>query len=299
MTALEQYRERPAEVAIPPAAAGLVEWATQADAAYRLAQKLVGTSFAPQAFRGKADEAAAAMLAGAEVGLSPMASLGAFDVIQGRAAPRAITLRAIVQAQGHEMVIDEASPVRCVMRGRRRGSEEWQPVTWTIERARDLGLTTKDQWKKQPQTMLIARATSELARLIAADAILGIGYSVEEMQDEAGEVTPIKRAPSRVQRAPKPQAPEPEFDELPGQEAVKAVSEAGITDAQMKALHAALRDANLSDRDAGLAYIGDLLGHEITTTKDLTKSDASFVIDTLKREAETPAEPMLPEDGAA
>ena len=38
-------------------------------------------------------------------------------------------------------------------------------------------------WKKQPGAMLVARATSEACRLVAADAILGIGYSSEEIAD--------------------------------------------------------------------------------------------------------------------
>lgn len=83
----------------------LGEWAQSAIAAHEVATSLVETSFVPQQFRGKPHEATAAILAGAEVGLSPMASLRSFDVIQGTAAARALTLRAIVQSQGHEMVL--------------------------------------------------------------------------------------------------------------------------------------------------------------------------------------------------
>ncbi|NUS58000.1 MAG: hypothetical protein HOV66_24590, partial [Streptomycetaceae bacterium] len=74
----------------------LGEWAQSADAAFRVAERLVQSAFVPAAFRGKPIEAAAAILAGSEVGLSPMAALRSFDVIQGQAAPRAITLRAVV-----------------------------------------------------------------------------------------------------------------------------------------------------------------------------------------------------------
>lgn len=275
------------EPAIAAAAMGLVEWAQEADAAYRLAQKLVGTSFSPQAFRGKPDEAAAAMLAGAEVGLSPMASLSAFDVIQGRAAPRAITLRAIAQSHGCEIVMVEASPSRVVMEGRRRGDERWTQVTWTIDRARDLGLLTKDQWKKQPQTMLIARATSELARLIAADAILGIGYSVEELSDETPEqTTKVARGSRPVQRRQSPPTPEPDFDEPsvePDPEPVKATAERAdepITPKQLTALNAHLtQDLDLTDRDDKLAYLSGALGREIGSSKDLTKAEAGRLLD--------------------
>lgn len=161
----------------------LSDWAHAADAAYQVAGRLVQSSFVPAAFRGKQVEATAAILAGSEVGLSPMSALRAFDVIQGQAAPRAITLRAIVQSYGHSMVLVESTDTRCRMKGKRRGETEWQNVTWTMDRARALGLVGKDNWKKQPGAMLVARATSELARLIGSDAILGIAYSSEEIND--------------------------------------------------------------------------------------------------------------------
>ena len=122
----------------------LGEWAESASAAFQIAERLVQTSFVPAAFRGKPVEAAAAILAGVEVGLQPMAALRSFDVISGQAAARAITLRAIVQSHGHEIEVIESTATRCVMRGRRRGASDWQKVTWTIDRARDLQLTGKD-----------------------------------------------------------------------------------------------------------------------------------------------------------
>src|SRR5512139_2289224 len=79
----------------------LASWATAAHAAHEMATGLVQTSFVPEAFRGKPHEATAAILAGAEIGLDPMAALRSFDIIQGTAAPRANTLRAVVQANGH------------------------------------------------------------------------------------------------------------------------------------------------------------------------------------------------------
>ena len=81
------------------------------------------------------------------------------------------------------------------MRGRRKGDEDWQEVVWTIERAGQLGLTTKDQWKKQPQTMLVARATGELCRLVAADALSAVPYAAEEDDRPA---VPVKATVTRV-----------------------------------------------------------------------------------------------------
>jgi hypothetical protein len=184
-------------LAVPSAAdqsskgvARIVQWAESAEAAHKLAEVLCRTSFCPEQFRNKPGEATAAILAGGEVGLSPMASMRAFDIIQGNAAARAITLRAIVLSFGHEIELLESTAQRCRMRGRRRGSESWQEVTWTIDRAHKMKLTGKSNWQVQPATMLQARATSEISRLIAADAILGIGYAAEELEDMLAEQRP-------------------------------------------------------------------------------------------------------------
>ncbi|TDB83426.1 hypothetical protein E1264_28525 [Actinomadura sp. KC216] len=171
----------------------LAAWAYDAEQAHRIATSLAKTSFVPASLRGKPFDIAAAILTGQELGLRPMASLRAMDVIQGTPALRAHAMRGLVQAQGHAVQLVESSDTRCVMRGRRHGDDEWQTVTWTIERAQRLGLTGKDQWKKQPQTMLIARATGEICRLIAADVLYAAPYVAEEL-DGAGRPAPTYAA---------------------------------------------------------------------------------------------------------
>ena len=77
----------------------------------------------------------------------------------------------------------------------------------------------KDNWKTQPQVMLLARATSEVVRLIAADVLLGIPYSIEELQDvgpaEVAEsvVSEKKPASRRVSRRALAPVAEPELPE--------------------------------------------------------------------------------------
>lgn len=291
------------------AVARLGEWAQAAEAAYRVAETLVQSAFVPTQFRGKPMDATAAILAGSEVGLSPMASLRAFDVIQGQAAPRALTLRAIAQSLGHDIEVTESTATRCKVRARRRGGS-WQEITWTMDRARDLGLAGKDPWRRQPQAMLVARATSEAARLVAADAILGIGYSAEEVADDgvaqvapdaqtADGSTPGTRRMGRARKAPQP-APEPEEPPLepesdPLQEFAPQPGEPPqdpITAAQQKAMHAALRDAGAGDREAGLDVVSSIIGRRVESTKALSKSEASKVIDALNQ---PPDEPEWPE----
>jgi hypothetical protein len=189
-----------AQQAPEPTAAttALMQWAQEADLAYQMAQKLAATSFVPQSLRGKPGDITAAILAGAELGLKPMATLKSIDVIQGTPALRAHAMRAVVQKQGHEIELVESDATHCVMRGRRKGSDNWQTVEWTIQRATQMKLTDKGEWKKQPQNMLVARATGELCRLIASDALHGMPYVSEELEGTVhAEVLP-RKAPLSV-----------------------------------------------------------------------------------------------------
>lgn len=170
-----------ATIAEPQSA--LVAWAGEAQIAERLATKLAESSFVPASLRGKPMDITAAILAGLELGLQPMATLRSMDIIQGIPALRAHAMRGLVQSHGHEVELVESTPGHCVMRGRRKGAERWQEVVWTIERASQLGLVGKSEWKKQPQTMLIARATGEICRLIAADVLYAMPYAAEELYE--------------------------------------------------------------------------------------------------------------------
>jgi hypothetical protein len=282
---IQQYEERPTALATSQDVAvhRLGEWAQSADAAYQVAERLSSSAFVPAQFKGKPVELTAAILAGIEVGLSPMAAMRSFDIIQGQAAPRAITLRAVVQSYGHEMVLVESTASRCRMKGRRKGSDEWQTVTWTTDRAKDLGLLGKDNWKKQPGAMLVARATSELARLIASDAILGIGYSSEEVADGGtfdAQVTADTTAPAaptgtrKMSRKPKP--------------ANEDGTPAPDVEGQMKAMHAAFNDAGITERQDRLDFAMATINREIESSNDLTWDERSAVIDALKAITDQP-----------
>jgi hypothetical protein len=299
----------------------LADWAASAEAAYQVATRLVQTAFVPDAFKGKPHQATAAILAGLEVGLQPMASLRTFDVIGGQAAPRALALRAIVQSVGHEIVLVESTDTRCRMQGRRRGTDTWQTVTWTIDRAKGMGLTGKENWRKQPAAMLIARATGEIARLIAADAILGIGYTVEELTDgvtttpppagalvepdaAAAPVDPptgtrrMSRA-TRTRPTPEPPAPatpavvvepdEPAAVAEPDDDGVDRM----VSAAQLKKIGAGMREIGITARDDALAYVAKVIGHDVTSRNELTLAEAHQVIESLEfdTQAHTDSDP--------
>lgn len=179
----------------------LIVWAEEARQAAQIALSLAKTSFVPASLRNKPEDITAAILAGQELGLRPMASLRSMDVIQGTPALRAHAMRGLVQSKGHSVQLVESTKTVCRMRGRRRGEEEWQQVEWTIERAAELGLTGKSEWKKQPKTMLVARATGEVCRLIASDVLHAMPYAAEELDGYSTRAPKQERAAGTVTAA--------------------------------------------------------------------------------------------------
>jgi len=203
----EQHAVAVPQPANQPIESSLEKWAREASAISGIANAIAQTSLAG-AYRGKRDEIVAVVLAGHELGIKPMTSLKSIDVIQGQPALRAHAMRGIVLKQGHEIELVESDDQHCVMRGRRKGADAWQTVVWDLGRARQMGLLNKDQWKKQPKTMLIARATGEICRLIAADALHGMPYVAEELDGYVhGEVVQQKQAPLSVAALTAPSSP--------------------------------------------------------------------------------------------
>ena len=194
------------------------KWALDVAQVHRVAVSLAQTSFVPASMREKPGEVTAAILAGREVGLSPMTALRSIDIIQGTPAMRAITLRGLVQSAGHEVWVKETTETGAVVEGRRKGSEHVQRSVWTLDRAQKLGLTSKDNWRKQPGAMLVARATSEVCRLIGSDVLMGMPYSVEELDETEVDAAPRRRA-RRLEPAPEVTAPPLPEDGPPAEDA--------------------------------------------------------------------------------
>jgi hypothetical protein len=174
----------------------LVLWAYEARQARAIAVSLAKTSFVPLSLRGKPDDITAAILAGQELGMKPMATLRSIDVIQGTPALRAHAQRALLQSHGHKVKLVESTNEKCVMRGRRADETDadWQTIEWDLKRAEGLGLLGKAEWKKQPKTMLVARATGEICRLVASDVLHAMPYNAEELRDSEDEAEPVARA---------------------------------------------------------------------------------------------------------
>lgn len=294
------------ELAIPTEVQNDLErWADEARQVHQIARSLADTSFVPRNMQGRPDEVTGAILAGRELGLAPMASLRAIDIIDGTPAIRAHALRGIVQSRGHKVWVEESTETRAVVCGHRAGeSGTRQRSVWTMERARKANLLGKKNWANHQQAMLVARATAELCRMIASDAIVGMPYVSEEIEDEAGgaEAAPTKAPARRVMeraKAPEPQLNPPEVGPGHVPAAAHAVGPEepaatpterapdpwlatsgpqAITTQTRVRLMAELNNKGYRDRVARLSKCSQLVGREVTSGNQLTESEAVQII---------------------
>lgn len=153
---------------------------------WKLSQRVSNTVFVPSALRGKNESVLACIMYGAELGLGPMQSLNSIHVIEGRTAMSPELMRAMVARHGHRIDVVENSNTVCEVKGVRADTGSTATVRWTMEDAKMAGLAGKNNWKTYPRAMLLARATSELCRIVFPDIIAGLSYTPEEVSSIEG-----------------------------------------------------------------------------------------------------------------
>lgn len=158
--------------------------------AVKLAETLAKSTIVPQHFRGKGADVFAAIVLGSELGFSPMQSLNAIVMIQGNATMKAQTQLALVRAKCPKAIIkinvDEEKKI-AVCEVKRDENDFGYTATWDMNKAKLMGLACRDNWIKQPTTMLRWRALSEALRTVFPDVLQGL-YATEELE----ELPPIK-----------------------------------------------------------------------------------------------------------
>jgi hypothetical protein len=261
---------------------------------------------------------AAAIMHGATIGFDPLPALQNVIVINGRPSLYAEAMKALLVAHGHDVWTEELTDTRAIVCGRRAGTTHVERAVVTMDQAKRAGWTRNAKYGTEPQAMLYARALSRACRSTAPDVLKGIASSVEEAWDtedqgdalpssgttamrreqsalEGPPARPVKKAAAKPRRSVPPpsdtEGVDTEQPPVPGQddeaqEPAEAPSSAQsgedrITDAQMKKLHASFSEHGIAKRELALAFCFDVTGREIDSTKNLTKAEASQVIDHL------------------
>ena len=146
-----------------------------------LAEMLKSSTLLPKALTGNVANIAMQVLAGQELGLSPMTSIRTIHVIEGKPVLSADGMVAVVLGSGKAKYFRRIaeSDTSVTYETHRVGYEAPQKCTWTIEDAKRAALDKKDNWRGYPRAMLASRAKSELARDVYPDILAGC-YTHEE-----------------------------------------------------------------------------------------------------------------------
>lgn len=135
------------------------------------------------------------MLKGVELGLSPLQALDGINIIQGKPTISPQLMLALINRSGEleDMKIESTDTI-CTVTMKRKGRSS-HTETFSIEDAKKMELIGKDNYKKQPKTMMKWRAVSACARIAFPDVIQGV-YTPEEMgaevaEDDSGDVVMI------------------------------------------------------------------------------------------------------------
>ena len=182
--------------------------------AHQLATAICNTQMVPVRFRGKADDAAAAILYGAEIGLTPIQSMQRIISIHGMPSLEARTMVALLKARGYRIQTVAKSDDSVTVAGTSPTGEAAES-TWTLERAKRAGyvpeidektkkyklnangrLLGNEKYITDPQAMLTAKAQAEVCRELAPDVLMGISYTSEELESERFDDSALPPAPT-------------------------------------------------------------------------------------------------------
>lgn len=196
------------------------------------ARTLAPSRLLPQAYReNPANLFLAAEFADA-LGIERINAITSIHVIEGKPSASADLIAALIRRAGHRLRVTGDDRQATAELTRADDPEFTFTATWTMDRARAAQLVGKDVWKKYPAAMLRSRAITEVARMAASDALLGVIYTPEELgADVDATGTPTRHAhitdvtPARVtsaeilaappaQPAPAPAAPAVDPDEV-------------------------------------------------------------------------------------
>ncbi len=187
---------------------------------FDLMQRTAKAMSASGFFKDSTDEAKAIVkvMAGAELGLPPFASMTGISIIQGKPVIGANAIATLVKNDPrYDYAVKKADDTSCVIAWKEGGAVVGESG-FTIKEAKTAGLTNKDNWKKYPSDMLFARAISRGAKRFVPGIFGGAPvYTPDEMGvdvdpegyiegvviEETGEIIDALPEPTPMSERPK------------------------------------------------------------------------------------------------
>src|SRR5699024_4422242 len=115
----------------------------------------------------------------------PAESLYRIDVIKGKPTASAELIASNIRKAGHTLRVElDEQNLRATATVYRADDPEFpHTVTRDMTWAKRMGLANKENYKKQPLTVLPPRATAAVGRLACPEALYGVQYPPDELND--------------------------------------------------------------------------------------------------------------------
>lgn len=229
----------------------------------KFAEALAQAKLLPAAYRNQPANVLLAMQYGDALGIPPIQAINDIHIIEGKPTASANLLASLVRRAGHKLRIreeGEGNSLKVTATLIRADDPEFPfEATWTLAKAKDAGLLGKGVWKQYPGQMLRSRAITEVCRQGAGDALFGVIYDPEELGGIPPQVTQVPASPDTF-----------------------TPDEGGITNAQLAKIAILMREKGINGRDAAHMFVTQTIGRDIESSKELTKEEASTVIEALE-----------------
>lgn len=133
------------------------------------------------------EEAFARVVAGASMGMKPIQALNGIAMINGKPTLHSDSIPCTVMASGlvngmKYKFEGEGDNMSCTFYVRRKGIDEYQEWTYSMEDARKAGLLANPVWQKHTKKMLFNRARTWCFRNTFPD-VIGNVYTPEEVEE--------------------------------------------------------------------------------------------------------------------
>lgn len=141
------------------------------------------------------EKAAVRIMAGAEIGIGPLAAISGLHIEKGKISTSAAIFESIIdRSEIYDWTLKERTDTACEIEFFRRG-ESRGTIRYTLDDAKKAGIASGDNWKKHPAAMLFAAAFRTGARAFCAGAFGGnavytyeeLGYTVDSEGNYAGD----------------------------------------------------------------------------------------------------------------
>lgn len=151
------------------------------DAATEYARRIAVSELLPEAYRGKPQNVLVAAEYGRSVGIDPITAIQMVHIIKGKPTASAQLVAALIRAAGHRLRVTWDGTTALAEIIRSDDPEFTFRAEWTMDRAKEAGLTGNATYRNFGPNMLKARAITEVGRDACPEVLAGINYTADEV----------------------------------------------------------------------------------------------------------------------